>query len=80
MKDVLHKLVQQDMMDAMDKMSFQFIRGHQEMKENNAIIRNGITELIISRNTSSPSTIKTGSRNWASVAAMTPAALQSPRE
>ncbi|KAG7001977.1 hypothetical protein G7Y79_00030g065100 [Physcia stellaris] len=61
------------MMDAMDKMTAQFSRGHAKMEESNAMIRHGITEITTSLKSSSTSTIKAGPRNWAAVAAAPPA-------
>lgn len=56
----------------MNKMTAQFSRNHEKMKQSNAIIRNGIIELITSLITSSFFTIKTNSRNWIFVAVRTP--------
>ena len=73
LEDTQFAPIQRDMMDAMDKMTAQFSRGHAKMEESNAMIRHGITEITTSLKSSSSPTIKAGPRNWAAVAAAPPA-------
>ena len=46
LEDTKYAPIQRDTMNAMDKMTVQFSRGHAKMEESNAIVSNGITEII----------------------------------